>query len=516
MQRSLYTAVSGVKEHQRYLDVTGHNMANVNTVGYKRDVLQFADTISQLIRNEQAPVSPPGGINPAQVGLGVRNGSISPNFVQGSFQNTGIPSDMAVQGEGFFIVNDGSRNLYTRAGNFSLDLQGNLVMQGTGHSGYLVQGYRFNGTEMETTLSGIVIPVGHGMAQKATTVAAFKCNLFSGTEARIADPEVVPVEEDKVLRPFAYNGAEDLSASASSQSSQTDMDAFGDSMIKSHDWRDSFAVYDASGTPRVMTVVFRKVFDRPADVESIPARPAESEWDWYAYYENEFGMIAPEFGQGGGTLVFNDMGILKRTYAFDPSGGWGVIEKNIPADDAPDDGRPTGLVGANFDGPGAPITLDFFGRDYAAAEDRIFGGVISGVSSFGTNFTTKMAAQDGYPAGTLRDWSVSDYGIITGEYTNGRFNPIAQVPLARFINPQGLFQVSTTCFAESSDSGPARIMNPGENGAGFIKGRTIEMSNVDLAEEFVNLIRSQRGLQANSRAVTTSDRFLETLINLKR
>ena len=511
MLRSLYTAASGVKEHQKYLDVTGHNVANVNTVGYKRDVIQFADMISQTIRNEAAPVSPPGGINPAQVGLGVRVGSISPCFVQGALQMTEIPTDMAIVGEGFFVVNNRGHQLYTRAGNFALDKEGNLVMQG---NGYLVQGYKFDGTKFGGTLSDIVIPVGDKMPQKATTVAGFKCNLCSGTKARITDINNIPAGNDKVVRPFAYSGAGDIFASASSRSSQADMDAFGGSMMKSYDWKDNFLVYDAAGKEHVMTVVFRKVFDRPASTASNPPRAAESEWDWYAYYTDERGAVVPEYGQGGGTMVFGDDGLLKKTYTFDPSKGWGVIEKNISG--GGDDGKPTGLVGANFSPPGAPIRLDFLGRDYAAAENLPFKGALDGVTNFGSSSTTRMMGQNGYTDGVLRNWSVNDYGVITGEYSNNKTKPIAQVALARFMNPQGLVQVGKTCFEESVNSGPVRIMTPGEKGAGYVKGLTIEMSNVDLSEEFVNLIRSQRGLQVNTRAVTTSDKMLETLINLKR
>ena len=511
MLRSLYTAASGVKGHQTYLDVTGHNVANVNTVGFKRDVLMFADMISQTIRNEAAPVSPPGGINPAQVGLGVRIGSISPCFLQGALQMTEIPTDMAIVGEGFFIVNARGQQLYTRAGNFALDVEGNLVMQG---NGYLVQGYKYDGTKFAEALSGIVIPFGDKMPQKATTVAGFKCNLYSGAKASIPDLNNIPTGADKVMRPFAYSGAGDISASTSSRSSQADMDVFGDSMMKSYQWKDSFVVYDSAGKEHIMNVVFRKVFDRPADTASNPPQAAESEWDWYAYYTDERGAVKSDWGQGGGTMVFGDDGLLKRTYTFDPAKGWGVIEKNISG--SADDGKTTGLVEANFSPPGAPIRLDFLGRDYAAAEGLSFKGLLGGVTSFGSGSTTHMMGQNGYADGVLRSWSVNDYGVISGEYSNNRTKPIAQVALARFINPQGLTQVGRTCFAESENSGPVRIMTPGEKGTGCIKGLTIEMSNVDLSEEFVNLIRSQRGLQANTRAVTTSDKMLETLINLKR
>jgi flagellar hook protein FlgE len=506
MQRSLYTATSGVKVHQTYLDVTGNNIANVNTVGYKRDVIQFADIIYQTIRNEAAPVSPPGGVNPAQVGLGSRVASIDPCFTQGSVQNTDIPTDMAIVGEGFFVVNNRGRQLYTRAGNFALDRDGNLVTQGGGN---FVQGFRFDGASQEDSLSNIVIPVGDVMDARATRVAAFRCNLDSGVAARAVYPAPsAAAAAPNVARPFQYTGYADIPASASSVSNQVVVGAFGRDMLASHDWKDSFVVYDGEGGQRIMNVVFRKALEKSAVTTPNSSAGAETEWDWYAYYTDENGSLSPTYGEGAGTLVFGDDGLLKRTYTFDPA-GWSVVENDIAAGG---NGNPTGLVGV----PGATVNLDFLGSDYAAATGQPFRGVIGGVTSYGSPSATKMKGQDGYPRGVLDGWSVSDRGIITGVYTNGRTRPISQVALARFMNPQGLSEVGATCFEETVNSGPVRVMKPGEGGAGMIRGLATEMSNVDLSEEFVNLIRSQRGLQANTRAVTTSDRILETLINLKR
>ena len=429
MQRSLYTAVSGVKGHQTYLDVTGHNVANVNTVGYKRDVMQFSDTISQLIRNESAPVSPPGGVNPAQVGLGVRVGSISPSFAQGAFQATAIPTDMAIQGEGFFIVNNMGRQLYTRAGNFAIDRDGNLVTQGEGS---LVQGYRFNGTEMGNTLSDIVIPVGHEIPQRATTIAAFRSNLSSNAPAGTQHESTV-------------------------------------------------TIHDSLGNPHIMVVMFKK-------------QNEGNSWEWEAYFRNPDGSRADDFGAANGEVIFGPDGLL------DPPNQNGTINADFTSVDA----------GASS------ITLDFLGSEFAEMFGLPDRGSIGGLTSFGTPSTASALGQDGYARGVLRDWSVGMDGVITGEYTNGILSPIAQVALARVINPQGMSQVGKTSFAATPNAGDVRIMTPGENGAGLIIGRTIEMSNVDLSEEFVNLIRSQRGLQANTRAITTSDRILETTINVKR
>ncbi|MCL2684659.1 MAG: flagellar hook-basal body complex protein, partial [Synergistaceae bacterium] len=141
---------------------------------------------------------------------------------------------------------------------------------------------------------------------------------------------------------------------------------------------------------------------------------------------------------------------------------------------------------------------------------------IDGVTNFGSQSTTKMYAQDGYAMGVLNDWTIGGDGTFFGSYSNGRVLPIAQLALAMFANPQGLSQIGETCFAETINSGIAQIGEPMTNGAGSIIGNTIEMSNVDLSEEFVNLIRAQRGFQANTRVVHTSDQVLEELINMKR
>ncbi|MDR1651161.1 MAG: flagellar hook-basal body complex protein, partial [Synergistaceae bacterium] len=213
MLRSLYSAVSGVKAHQTYLDVTGNNIANVNTVGFKRDVIHFRDMIYQTSKNpsQPNPSIPIGGVNPAQVGLGVTVGSIETVHTQGSLQNTGIPTDMAIQGSGYFVVNNGTQQLYTRAGNFSLDRDGNLVMQG---NGYLVQGYAYKDVidpatgnltrEKDSNLTGINIPIGEKIPAKATTLAAFRCNLCSTATAEITDMTSIPGGETKVARPHDY------------------------------------------------------------------------------------------------------------------------------------------------------------------------------------------------------------------------------------------------------------------------------------------------------------------------
>jgi flagellar hook-basal body protein len=337
------------------------------------------------------------------------------------------------------------------------------------------------------------------------------------------------------------NSATALSPSTQSVTTQQHLTEYGESIIKSRDWEDKFTVYDSRGNPHTMIVVFRKVMDRPAEPNATPPTGAEAEWDWYAYYADSDGAVLPQYGQGAGTMVFGDDGLLKRTYYYEPTPAapnpngtnaptapeyeWKAVEKIIG--DPAYDSVATGKVVADFNLSGAQgsvsngvyssnmITLDFLGSDYAKTLG-LTSEPIDGVTNYGSTSTTIMKAQDGYAMGVLENWTVSASGVITGSYSNGRNLEISQVALAMFANPQGLSQVGETCFAETINSGIAQIGAAQTNGAGSIQGNTVEMSNVDLSEEFVNLIRAQRGFQASTRVVTTSDEVLQELINLKR
>jgi flagellar hook protein FlgE len=509
MMRSLYAASSGVKGHQSYLEVTSNNIANVNTVGYKRDQLNFADMLAQIIKSSAGPVTPPGGIDPSMIGLGSSIASISPCFAQGSLQQTGAASDMAIEGDGFFIVRNGYQQLYTRAGNFCLDDEGNLLMQG---NGYKVQGYAITNGVKSDVLSPVNLPTTRDKAARATEIAAFRCNLDAADDARI-NPLAIASGEDYVTRPFAYSSASDLYASASSVTSAEGLSEFGASMIGSHDWADSFDVYDSSGNAHKLNIAFRHAADRTADTDATPPRGAESEWDWYAYYIDSSGRAIPADGQGAGTLVFGDDGQLSRTYALDPS-SMTFVERD--ASEAT--GNPTGLVSANFNGTGgtSQISLDFLGRDYASVDGRPYEGTMGSVTNFAADSTTRMKGQDGYASGKMTDWSVDSLGVIHATYSNLQTEPIAQLAVARFINPQGLYQAGDACFTETNNSGGVIISTAGQHGMGYIEDGAIEMSNVDLSDEFVNMIRAQRGLQANSRAITVSDQMLETVLGIKR
>ncbi|MGN6132553.1 MAG: flagellar hook-basal body complex protein [Nocardioidaceae bacterium] len=289
MLRSLFSAISGLRANQTMLDVTGNNIANANTAGFKASNVVFQDTLSQMLTGASAPSAPGvtpvnGGTNPIQVGLGVQVGAVTTNFNQGSAQTTGRPTNLMISGDGFFVVNRGGTPLYTRAGAFNFDQNGNLVTP----DGDIVQGFPL----------------------------------------------------------------------------------------------------DAAGKPDTTQT---------------------------------------------------------------------------------------------------------------------------------TDITISDLVQEGNtPATSLRSYSIGADGVVTGVYGDGTKKPLAQVALATFSNPAGMEKAGDTAFQTTANSGKPQLGAAGSGRHGSLMAGAIEMSNVDLAQEFTNLIIAQRGFQATSRVVTTSDQVLEELVNLKR
>lgn len=228
-------------------------------------------------------------------------------------------------------------------------------------------------------------------------------------------------------------------------------------------------VYDSLGNAHTLEVSWEKT--------------SNNEWRWRAWLPDEPGI--PITGNEG-LITFGPDGRITGT-------GTATIDLGF------------GAVGAKD----TTVTLDFSGKTFEKDD-------LEGVTQYGSAFTTKGYYQDGYAMGVLEDFAVGADGTVTGVYSNGKNQPIARLALALFANPQGLLKMGETVFMESPNSGVAQIVNPQEGGAGKIAGSSLEMSNVDLAEEFVSLIKGQRGFQANARVVTTGDQVLEELINLKR
>lgn len=394
MLRSLFSGISGLRSHQTMLDVTGNNIANVNTTGFKSSQIQFQDTLSQMLQNAggaQAGAGT-GGTNPAQVGLGVRVAGITTNFTQGASQLTGRSTDMMIQGDGFFVVRKGAETFYTRAGSFDFDATGQMVLPG---DGALVQGWAAVNGVIDTNgpVTDLRVPAGSVMAAVASTSANYEGNLAS--------------------------------------------DAATGTVIER-----TIDLYDAAGTARELTLTFTK----------------------------------------GAT-------------------GWSL---------AASDGTATATPGA--------LT---FAADLSLASPTTFtlGGVtvdLTKITGFAGLDTVKATKQNGQAAGVLQSFALGADGTITGSFSNGLKQTIGRLAMASFTNPSGLAKAGGSLFTTSVNSGDAQVGAAGVGGRGTLAGGALEMSNVDLSSEFTNLIVAQRGFQANSRVITTSDEVLQELVNLKR
>lgn len=404
MIRSLFAGVSGLRNHQVAMDVIGHNVANVNTVGFKSGRVTFNEMFSQTIRGSSAPAEDIGGTNPQQVGLGVIVGSVDSLSTQGNLQPTGQMTDMAIQGNGFFILNDGGTLVYTRAGNFGQDALGYLIDPASGLrlQGWTATDGAFSAKD-ENNLGSIPIPLGQTIDPEATTTVTYSNNLSA--TATVGDTVVKPVE-----------------------------------------------VFDSLGNTHSVTITFTNT--------------GTNAWDWTAG--------GPAGITGNGTMTFDTSGLF-------------VAQTGGPIQFSP--------AGANA----VSITPDF-----------------SQLTQFSSATTVAATDRDGYAMGTLESFTIDNRGVVTGGYSNGLSQALAQVAVAAFANPAGLFKRGGNMLAESNNSGMKQIGEAGTGGRGTIAPGSLEMSNVDLSREFTNMIVIQRGFQANSRVITTSDEMLQELVNLKR
>ncbi len=483
MMRSLYSGVSGMQNHQTRMDVIGNNISNVNTTGFKKGRVNFQDMLSQGINGASKPDENKGGVNPKQVGLGMAVASIDTIFTQGSAQTTGNKFDLAIQGEGFFMLKEGDKSFYTRAGVFGLDKDGTLVNPGTGLK---VQGWMEQEVDGESILrtsetpGDIVIPMFSKDAAKATKNVDFKCNLFS---------EMATVENFEAF------------------------DALPASQQMKNSWTSSIDVYDNFGNPLEARFTFIKSDTNQWQVRSEVFRQDPNDPSAKIRLEDDQYSLNVNPNEGDGAEATNGQNIF--TLNFDNLGQ--IASVTDQSGDVMNEGSL--YVGLNMNIPSADgeaenaqMALNLNLGE--AGKVRNTEGV--GVTQFGSDFSTKPFRQDGYAMGYLEDVKVDGSGSITGVFSNGNSRTLAQVALATFANNGGLEKAGQTNFIESNNSGIADISAAGTIGKGNIIAGALEMSNVDLSEQFVDMIVTQRGFQANSKTIQTSDQMLQELLTLKR
>ncbi len=464
MMRSLYAGVSGLQNHQTRMDVIGNNISNVNTIGFKKGRVNFQDMLSQTMSGAARPTEDLGGVNPKQVGLGMTVASIDTIHTQGSLQTTGVMTDVAIQGNGFFVMKNGDKEFFTRAGAFGIDETGLLVNPA---NGLKVQGWMAQQVEGTTILNtaadvgDITIPVGGKDPASATSEVSLACNLDKRTT------EIPP-------------GA-------------------GPAQTLENTWTIDKTIYDSFGNTHTMRINFTKAVGQPNSWDAVVTLDPDENGVDTANTITEIG--AENNGDATFTVNFNNLGTLES------------------ANDAQGDQINTGNLQV-------PITFDVPNANPTAAGEVLrqtfnlnlgeVGSVVNSMTQFAEKSSTKAFSQNGYPMGYLESFKIDQSGMITGVYSNGTNRTIAQVALASFTNPGGLEKAGESTYVVTNNSGFANISASGVAGKGKFIAGALEMSNVDLAEQFTDMIVTQRGFQSNSKTIQTSDQMLQELLTLKR
>ncbi len=415
MFTSFYSALTGLNMNAMSINVIGNNLANINTTAFKSSKANFAE----LVGGSGGVAA--GNGNPVQIGLGSTVAGVVPVFNQGSIQYTGRPTDVAISGNGFFVLSTEAGYAYTRAGNFGLNASGELVNA----DGFKVAGYLAANGVVNTSVPPAPITI-----ELATSLPPQKSSNVSIT-------------------------------------ANLDNKAAVDSKFST-----AVQIFDSVGSPHTVSFTFTK--------------SGPSEWGWSATIPaTATGGRAsdPAVEIGTGTFTFNSLGILSS-----------------PTQDA--DLTISGLANGAAD-----MTIKFSLID-PTGNPRFTG--------FAAASSVSSVTQDGFASSVLRDISIDNRGVIRGIYDSGQVAPLAQLALANFANVEGLVKLTGSTFTTSPTSGEPSIGVGGTGGRGIIQGSALELSNVDIAQEFTNLIIAQRGYQANSRVISATDEIYMEAINLKR
>ena len=463
--RSMYSGVSGLKSHQLKMDIIGNNIANVNTVGFKGQRVTFQEVYSQTIKGASSPQAGKGGTNAQQVGLGISLSSIDTFHIRGAVQRTDNVTDLAVNGDGFFIVSDSSDYLtrnYTRAGNFSLDNDGNLVAS----NGYKVLGYMVdpNTGVLQSNLEGVRISKATADDAKATTYSTFEGNLDNGIQRATVLPGTPFVKQDLAALPAVLKDSLNL----------------GDNKY----WESTYQYTDGLGGQHNL----KYTFVRGLDGSGAPIAGAAGDTQWAVFIQDlDTGRFISDTGDSD-------------TAVADIAGA--AIPIKFGTDGKLDS---TSLKG---------IKVEIQGKN---GSDKFDVDVdFSKLTQFASDSNAAITKSDGYAQGFLDTYSIGPTGEINAVFTNGQNKVIGRIALAVFKNPAGLEKTAENMYQLTPNSGDAIVGLPGDGSMGSLNPGTLEMSNVDISTEFTEMISTQRGFQANSRIITASDELLQELVNLKR
>jgi flagellar hook protein FlgE len=640
MLGSLYTSVSGLKGHLTSLNVSGNNISNINSIGFKGGRVTFREALVQTIRGASRPQNGLGGVSPLQIGLGMGVGSIDNIFSQGVLQNTGVATDLGINGEGFFILSDGDTEYYTRVGAFNYDADGNLINPA---NGLIVQGRLAdtNGTiSPSSAIANITLPFGRKVPARATTEVIFGCNLDAAATTSAASLESAgttgitsvfgtamngaggthtititganstnsTLAGTNLTSPGALDGSETMTdlgvtelndftisvdgnpavtlTGITASSTVTDLinvinstvsgvtaSLSGGEVVLTRDYAGDGTIYNVTTSLAVAGNITRQVFGSAVgsafvanngtastlvatDVFTPTGKAPMGAVGLALVTDPNTGLVTGISDLGGGgvgidannglaagtatittaatehyssTIVYDTLGIEHNlTVRFTKSATAGQWYWDASLDGIEQvTGGQTGSVSFNEDGSiaafvydGGSTSLSFDPRNGAdnvsVRFDAGIPGSFDGITQFSSPFSTTVKGQDGYGMGALTSVSFDQSGVITGFFSNGISKPIAQIILAKFNNPSGLERIGDGLYITSSNSGLAQKGEAGKIVNATLAGGSLEMSNVDLAEEFVGMVVAQRGFQANARVLSASDEMLTELVNMTR
>jgi flagellar hook protein FlgE len=586
LSSSLFSGISGLSTLGNAMQIIGDNIANVNTVGFKSSSFAFQDLLSQSVSTLSGT---------SQVGRGTALGDIQASFAQGSFESTGNTTDLAVGGDGFFVLKQqGTENLYySRAGNFNFNEDGYL----TNPEGYVVQGWALDENGDDTGTIGDVLMSSFTSPPSETDNMEVIVNLDAGGDDNSSGTDTSLFA--------AWNGTSSTPIGSSAYEYQSPLKVY-DSLGSTHDITLYFDKADTANTYEYIVTCNpsedNRTFAATNEVSTVACEDASTlsggeyfnisspTTDYHVWYTVDGTGTDP--APSGSTAI--QVAVLstdnaaqvatKTATAIDaiaafsapaPTGA-GVTITNATSGSAKNaaagtsgftmattvqggtatshplegllargtltfgtDGSITGTTLDKIDtttgGVIAQTTSDVSNGYYQFDPTFISGSPMSieldfglryngsawvknslSTSQYATASTTTFQSANGYGAGDLEGVNVDVDGVITGSYSNGQLIPLFRVGLAKFQNTQGLFKEGGNLYSETRQSGSAITNKPGTNGLGSIAPNALEQSNVDIANELVKMITTQRGFQANSKIITVTDQMLSELINIKR
>lgn len=535
MMRSLYSGVSGLKTHQTKMDVIGNNIANVNTVAFKSSSTTFSEIMYQTISSASGATQTKGGINAKQIGLGVTTGSTSVNITSpGATQTTGDAFDLKITGDSFFIVNNGTENLFTKAGAFYIDGAGNLA---TKANGYNVMGWQVDpatGTIKKDTVSALRIMQEKNLTSSPEATTEATCGgILDSNNTNVTSPDGYTMNLNfydalgysytakfavKTLNADTKTYTVELSdiLDSTNHSILTDYlnnggtmtDVFGNPTTTTHTYNlaagftyagGTFS--DADGALRYDAANQKYVNDTTGTEYTVASMFGLSDAEAQNYTE------AGVADDGAGNITYS-YDTTAYTYELDFDENTGLFNY-IGATGGPGANSvllKMSALGGNFEN----INVDF-----SSVKNMDNSGKCT--MDIDTGNVNDSTLGKGKKLGALTGLQVAENGEIYGSYDNGNTVLLGQIAVAVFSNPSGLEKVGDNCYQKTLNSGEFDGIGQDITAdGGKMNSGVLEMSNVDLSTEFTEMITTQRGFQANSRIITTSDTLLEELINLKR